>query len=359
MKLQEIAKRLSCRLQTVDDSDGELEIRGVAPIENAGAGELSFVANERYQAHLGSTNATALILKEDEPWSEKPSLRSSDPYLLFAQVIELLNPEIKPEAGIHPSAVIDDSAVIDPSASIGPLSIVGPNSSIGVGSIIKAHVTIGGNVRIGADCLIHPGVRILDDTIIGERVRLNSGTVIGSDGYGYASGAHGHKKILQIGNVVIENDVEIGANCTVDRGALGSTRIGAGTKIDNLVQIAHNVVVGKNCLIVSQVGISGSTTIGDWVTLAGQVGIVGHLKIGSQVIVAAQSGVTKDIQDKGVVFGSPAREMGKARRIEASLNRLPEMVRRLNALERTVQSLDKPSTKEEAPAQDQSPKDSD
>jgi UDP-3-O-[3-hydroxymyristoyl] glucosamine N-acyltransferase len=339
MKLREIAERLSCRLQTVNDSDGEIEILRVAPIERAGPAELSFVANARYRTFLESTNAAALILTEDEEWNERPSLRGADPYLLLAQVIDLLYTEDKPTAGIHPSAVVADSANVDPSAAIGALCVIGADSEVGAGTILSAQVTVAKNVRIGGECRIHSGVRILDGTVIGDRVRLNAGTVIGSDGYGYASGAHGHKKILQVGNVVIEDDVEIGANCTVDRGALGSTKIGAGTKIDNLVQIAHNVQVGKHCLIVSQVGVSGSTEIGDWVTLAGQVGIVGHLKIGNQVIIAAQSGVTKDVPDKTVLFGSPAREMGKARRIEASLSRLPEIPKRIRDLEKELQAL--------------------
>lgn len=349
MKLGEIAEKLSCQLRTVDDGDAELEISRVAPIERAGAGELSFVANERYQSFLETTNATALILKDDVQWSAKPSLRSADPYLLLAQVIELLYPEDRPAPGVHSSAVVDESAEIDPSASIGALATVGAGSVIGAGSIIGAQVTIGDNVRVGSDCRIHPGVQVLRGAVLGSRVRINSGTVIGADGFGYASGAHGHKKILQVGAVVIEDDVEVGANCTVDRGALGDTRIGAGTKIDNLVQVAHNVQIGKNCLIVAQVGVSGSTTLGDWVTLAGQVGVIGHLKIGNQVVIAAQSGVTKDVPDKTVMFGSPAREIGRARRIEASLGKLPEMVRRLSAVEKAVRE----SANENAPAQNQ------
>lgn len=352
MKLREIAERLSCRLQCVNDndSDGDLEITRVAPIGSAGEGELSFVTNLRYRAQLATTNATALILSDDEPWSEKPSLRSDDPSLLLAKVIDLLYPEKQARAGIDPSAVIAQNAETHISASIGALVVIGENSVIGAETTLKAHVTIGDNVRIGEHCLIYPGVRILDDSIIGNRVRIHAGTVIGSDGYGYATGTYGHKKILQVGNVIIENDVEIGANCAIDRGALDCTRIGAGTKIDNLVQIAHNVKIGENCLIVAQVGVSGSTILGNWVTIAGQSGTVGHLTIGDHTVVAGRSGVSKNLPEHSTVLGSPAREIRKARRIEACITRLPESFKRVKALEDAVANLQKKTPTQSNPS---------
>lgn len=332
MKLVELAEKLGCELR----GDGSVEITGVAAIEDAAQGDISFLANARYHSFLETTRASALTLATNEDWDKLPSLRSADPYLLFAQVVDILCPTEEAEGGVSPQAAVDDSATVATGAAIGPFSVVSAGATIGANSRIDPQVFIGANVTLGADCHLYPGVKVLDDCVIGDRVTIHAGTIVGADGFGYASGPAGHKKIRQVGAVVIEDDVEIGANCTIDRAALGSTVIGAGTKIDNLVQIAHNVRIGKNCIIVSQVGISGSSKLGDWVTLAGQVGIVGHLKLGDKVTVAAQSGVTKDIPDGQTVFGSPALDISQARRMEAALRRLPEMAKRLTALEKQI-----------------------
>jgi len=336
MKLSEIAKQLDCELR----GDGSIEIKRAATIAAAVEGDISFLANPKYRDYLQSTNASAIVLAEDDPWDKIPSLRSADPYLLFSRIIDLLYPSDISKPGLHPSAQAHSTARIDKTATIGELSVVGSDSQIDANTTIAAQVYVGKRVRIGKRCHLYPGVIVLDDCQLGDDVILNAGVVIGSDGFGFASSAAGHKKTRQIGNVVIENNVEIGANSCVDRAALGSTIIGAGTKIDNLVQIAHNVEIGQNCLIVSQVGISGSTKLGNWVTLAGQVGVVGHLNLGDRVVGAAQSGISKDIPAGMVVLGSPANELRKTKRITAHTRRLPELVKRVKKLEVRLAQLE-------------------
>lgn len=318
------------------DRDGSVVISGVNTIEAAGEGELSFVANKKYAQFIAGTGASALVLDLKTPGENLPTLRHKNPYLTFARIIDLLYPIARRvEPGIHPTAVVSKEATVGTSAGVGPLCSIGPGSSIGDNSQLMANVFIDENVSIGKNCLFHPGVRILRNAIIGDNVILHPGVVIGSDGFGFAENSDGpRKKIQHVGWVEIENDVEIGSNCTVDRGALGPTRIGEGTKIDNLCQIAHNVQTGKGCLIISQVGISGSTKLGDGVIVAGQAGIIGHLNIGNDAIVAAQSGVAKDIPPGTMVLGSPARDMMESKRIEAALGRLPDLLKRVRALEK-------------------------
>lgn len=236
--------------------------------------------------------------------------------------------------GTDASSVVDSSATIHPDAGIGPLCCIGSSSKIDSGCQLISNVSIGQNVILGKDCLIYPGVSILDDCKIGNNVIIHAGTVIGSDGFGFAKSKSGLKKIKQIGWVEIGDNVEIGSNSSIDRGAIGPTRIGSGTKIDNLVQIAHNVQIGQHCIIVSQVGISGSAKIGNGVILAGKAGIIGHIEIGDGAIVAAQSGVPRSVQPGKTVLGSPARDIREAKRIEASLSRLPDLFKRVRKLEK-------------------------
>ncbi|MFH1374663.1 MAG: UDP-3-O-(3-hydroxymyristoyl)glucosamine N-acyltransferase [bacterium] len=310
---------------------------GAAPIETAGNGEITFLANDRYRKYLETTAATAVVLDRRTPCSRLPVLRHDNPYLAFAQIVDLLYPR-KPQVppGVDGTAVVAEGAVVATGAAIGPLCHVREGAVIGTGSQLVSSVYVGRDTVIGRDCLIYPGVRIMDGCQLGDRVIIHSSTVIGSDGFGYAPSDDGLYKIKQIGWVEIEDDVEIGSNTSIDRGALGPTRIGRGTKIDNLVQIAHNVDIGENSIIVSQVGISGSTRIGRGVMLGGQVGIVGHLDIGDGARVGAQSGVSKSVAADQTVFGSPARQIMTAKRIEAVLTRLPDLLKRIRKIEQKL-----------------------
>lgn len=329
----EIAKKIGARI----DGDDSVLICGAAPIETAGPDEITFVANKRYVKFLADTKAGAVILDNDTAADKKSILRHANPYLAFASAVDTLYPPSTIfETGIHSSAIIEKNAAIDKSASIGPFSYIDSNSKIGRNSRLISSIYIGRNTTIGDNCLIYPGVMIMDGTKIGNDVIIHASTVIGSDGFGFVPTPQGIKKIRQIGWVEIDNNVEIGSNVSIDRGALGPTRIGAGTKIDNLVQIAHNVNIGKNCLIVAQVGISGSTKIGNNVVLAGQVGLVGHIEIGDGAVVAAQSGVSKSIPAGKTYFGCPAREIMETKRMEVALRRLPELLKRVKELEKKL-----------------------
>ena len=336
MRLGELAERLGCRLE----GDGGLEISGVRGLEDAGPQDLTFVAQERYLSRLAGSAAAAVILAEGWPPTDRPALRTSNPTLAFAHVLSLFHPAPVPAPGIHPTAVVAPDARVAPSASVGPLPAVGSGAEVGADTILEAHVAVGAGVRIGQGCRIFPQVTLRDGVVLGDRVTVHSGTVIGADGFGYARDGHRYVKIPQVGRVVIEDDVEIGANVTIDRATLGETRIGRGTKIDNLVQIGHNVRVGADTVIVAQVGISGSSRIGSRVTLAGQVGVVDHVEIGDDVIVGAQAGVTKDIPPGTVVLGSPAIPHGEFKRQLAATARLPEMRKILRALEERLAALE-------------------
>lgn len=328
--LSELAETIGGKV----DGDGSLVIHSAAPIETASNGDITFITNEKYLKHLNTTKASAIILDEQVAASNIPVIRHNNPYLAFALVLDILYPELPDiPTGIAQSAIIEDNTTIDPSARIGALCHIRSGSKIGKESRLISSVFIGKNVVIGDNCILYPGVRIMDDCQIGNDVIIHASTVIGSDGFGYAESELGLKKIKQIGNVVIEDNVEIGSNCSVDRGALGPTVIGMGTKIDNLVQIAHNVQIGRHAILVAQVGVAGSTKIGNGVVLAGQVGVVGHLEIGDGAMVGAQSGVIKSVKAGVKLFGTPAREIKKSLRIEALLNRLPEMLKRIKKLE--------------------------
>lgn len=329
----EIAQKIGATVE----GDNQVKISGAAPIESAGPGDISFLANKLYKKFLETTNAGAVVIDNDTACSLKSILRHPQPYLAFSQIIDILYPAgDKQSSGVHPSAVVDKSANLSPTASIGPFCHIEANAKIGDGCCLVSSIYVGKNVAIDDNCLIYPGVMIMNDSQIGKNVIIHSSTVVGSDGFGFIPTPQGIKKIQQIGWVEIGNDVEIGSNVSIDRGALGPTRIGDGTKIDNLVQIAHNVQTGKNCLIVSQVGISGSTKLGNNVVLAGQVGLVGHIEIGDGSMVGAQSGVAKSIPPGKKYFGYPAKEIMETKRIEASLSRLPELLKRVRELEKKL-----------------------
>ena len=331
ISLRELADQVSAELS----GDGAAQISGAAPVDSAGPGDITFIANEKYLKYLDSTKASAVVLDKETPCDRIAVLRHDNPYLTFAHIIDILYPETPSvETGIDKSSVVEVDTSIAATAGIGPLCHIRKGATIGEKTQLISSVYAGHDVTIGKNCLFYPGVRIMDGTKIGDNVIIHSSTVVGSDGFGFAESEQGLKKIKQIGWVEIEDDVEIGSNVSIDRGALGPTRIGCGTKIDNLVQIAHNVEIGRHCIIISQVGISGSTTIGNGVILAGQVGIVGHIEIGDGARVGAQSGVSKSIAASKTVFGSPARDIMETKRIEAAMRRLPDLLKRVKLLEK-------------------------
>jgi UDP-3-O-[3-hydroxymyristoyl] glucosamine N-acyltransferase len=316
-----------------------LKIKRISGIEQAQPGELTFLANPKYKNFLSTTNASAVIVSEDVHTDRIALIKHPHPYLAFCKALEMFYPQTKKyKPGIDSTAILPKDVKIGKDVHIGPYVVIEDKAKIGDKTKILANSFVGAEAIIGENSFIYPRVVIRENTIIGKNVIVHSGTVIGSDGFGYVKDGKNHRKIPQVGKVVIEDEVEIGANVTIDRATLGETRIGRGTKIDNLVQIAHNVTIGENCLIVAQVGISGSTKIGKDVIIAGQVGLVGHIQIGDRVIIGAQSGVSKSIESDTIVFGYPAREMRKARRIEACISQLPEYFKRINKLEKELKS---------------------
>jgi UDP-3-O-[3-hydroxymyristoyl] glucosamine N-acyltransferase len=325
--------------------DGSTEITGVAGIKEARSGDLTFVSNPAYAKYAAETEASAVLVGPDgrpETVPEGTSLLVADkPYEAFARVMVLFAPEGEDVTrGVHPTAVVPDSARIGEGAAIGPHVVVGEDAVIGEGAVIHAGTFVGRSASVGRDSTLYPNVTVRHGCELGDRVIVHSGTVIGSDGFGFALSECSHTKVPQIGNVVIEDDVEIGANVCIDRATLGTTRVCRGSKIDNLVQIAHNVVVGEGSVVVAQVGISGSTRIGRGVVLAGQAGLVGHIEIGDGAMVAAQAGVTKSIPAGERVSGYPARKHSVARRLYAMIEHLPKLVAGVRKLEKRVDRLE-------------------
>ena len=337
MKLGDLAAQLGCQLE----GDHDLEVTRVAGIDQAGPGDLTFLANSKYAAQVATSRATAIIVAADVRGAHGALLRTPNPYLAFARAIRLLNPMSSPPAGIHPSAVIASDAIIEDGVSIGPLVVIDSGVRIGARAILNAHVVVGTGATIGADCVLHTRVSIRERVQLGERCVVQDGAVIGSDGFGFAHREDGtHEKVPQIATVVIEDDVEIGANTTIDRPAVGETRIKAGTKIDNLVQIAHGVVVGRNSLLAAQVGIAGSTVVGDDVMFGGQVGVTGHVTVGDRVKASAKTGVTGHVPADLFITGYPHMENLDWRKAFAIVRRLPELRKQLSALERRLAEIE-------------------
>lgn len=337
MKLSDIAARLECRLE----GDPDLDIRGVASLDDARPGELTFFTNPKYAASLRATRASAVILGENAERAPCAMLRARHPYLAFARAVELFADTWAPRVGVHPTAAVGTGVTLGDSVSIGAFAVIGDGSRIGARTIIEPHGVIGREVHIGDDCLVHARVSIRARITIGNRVIIQDGAVIGSDGFGFARRPDGtHHKIPQIGGIVIEDDVEIGANTTVDRPAVGETRIGAGTKIDNLVQIAHGVTIGRNVLLAAQVGVAGSVTIEDDVTLAGQVGVAGHITLGKGVIATAQTGIPNSVEPGEFISGYPAIANRDWLRASAVFRKLPELKKLVADLERRIQALE-------------------
>jgi UDP-3-O-[3-hydroxymyristoyl] glucosamine N-acyltransferase len=317
--------------------DGALLLTGFAPADAARQGDLTFAENENYFARAEQSAASAILVGENFTSNGKTLIRVTNARIAFAKVLPLFFPEPSFAPGVHGSAVVHPTAEVSPTAHIGPFCVVRERVKIGPSVVLEGGNHIGADCTIAAQTRLFPNVTVYARSMIGQRVRIHAGSVIGSDGFGYVFDQGVHRKVPQIGNVIVHDDVEIGANVTVDRGALGSTIIGKGSKIDNLVQIAHNVVVGENCILVAQVGIAGSTKLGNFVTLAGQVGLAGHLKLGNQVTVAAQAGVMNDIPDQEKWLGSPAGPASEIKRQWVAIRKLPELLERVKELEKRLQ----------------------
>jgi UDP-3-O-[3-hydroxymyristoyl] glucosamine N-acyltransferase len=324
------------------DGPGDLLITGVAGIREARAGELTFVASPRYLPYLDETLASAVILA-DGVRTKLPCLRVADPYLAFLRAIQAFSKPVAERfaVGIHPSAIVDSTAELGEGVRVGACAVVGRGCRIGPHTIIGPSAVLMDGVSVGQRCLIYPHVTIREECELGDRVILQPGCVIGSDGFGYAKDKGAYHKIPQIGKVVIEDDVEIGANACIDRATTGRTVVGAGSKIDNLVQIAHNVTIGRGTILSAQVGIAGSTKVGDQVVMAGQVGAVGHINIGDGARIGAQSGISKDVPAGAEFFGYPAREHREFKRLHVHINRLPRYAEQLERLRRRVEELEK------------------
>jgi len=318
------------------EGNGETPISGIADLAGAGAGQLSFLGNSRYIQAAKKTAASAiLIAREETETFPTVVIRVASPSLAFSKIAALYAPEpVAFAPGVHPSAVVSPEAAIGEGASVQPLAVIEAGVRIGARSVIGAGSYLGHGTTVGDDALIYPRVVIRERSVLGHRVVVHSGAVIGSDGFGYELKEGRHVKIPQVGNVQIDDDVEIGANTTIDRGRFGRTWIKQGAKIDNLVMIAHNVIVGEHSVVVAQAGISGSTVLGKYVTLAGQVGLAGHIEVGDRATVTAQSGVTKDIPAKAVLAGRHAVPLRESLRLEALFRKLPELWERIRALEK-------------------------
>jgi len=329
-KLSEIAEKIGAELVGKD-----MEIKGLSTIDDPHPETLAFLSSRKYRKKLADCSCPAVIVPPKIESDKHSLLVMSDPYLGFGLAMRLFHPDHRrPQPKIEDSASISKSAQIGKDVYIGHHAVISDNASIGDNCVIHPGVYIGENSVIGESCHVYPNAVIMHEVTIGSRVAIYSGAVVGSDGFGYAKGENGFVKIPQAGTVVVEDDVEIGAGTTIDRATLGEARIGTGAILDNLIQIAHNCMIGAGSIICAQVGLAGTTTLGKDVILAGQVGVAGHLTIGDGTLVEAQSGVPSDLPPKSIVFGCPARQAMHAHRIEAIINRLPDYIQRLRALER-------------------------
>ncbi len=334
MKLQEIARRTQTKLE----GDGEIEIEGIAGIEEAGPGQITFLATARYRSLLKKTRAGAIFLK---PGEEAPPgrnvLRSKNPYLSFAQAIDLFHRRPTPPAGVHPSAVVDPTARLGRDASVGPHAVIEAGAEVGERTEIGANVTVHRGARIGAECVIHAGAVIRENVSLGNRVVLQNGAVIGADGFGFAPTEDGrYKKFFPTGTVILEDDVEIGANSTVDRATVGATVIRRGTKLDNLVHLGHGSEVGEATVMAAQCGVAGSTKIGSHVMMGGQAGVLGHLSVGDRVQCAARTAIHTSVPEGAIVGGAPHLPIQLYMKVNAALRHLPGALRRLRRIEKKL-----------------------
>lgn len=338
--LAQISQLLNCAVPVGSE---RVEICGIASIEEAGPREITYVASDQYLPLLESSRAAAAIvqrrMRAPDVW-ENRSLRVDDPELAVTKVLDLFAPPIpRPPAGVDPQASVSPSARLGAGAAIGPFVVIGENVQIGERTVVHAGIFIGENVTIGDDCELFPHVVIRERITIGHRVIIHAGTILGSDGFGYRWDGQRHQKIPQIGTVIIEDDVEIGSCVCIDRAKFGSTRIGAGTKIDNLVQIGHNVQIGPHCIIVGQAALAGSSRLGSGVVLGGQTAVRDHIRIGDGAMAAACSGVAEDVEPKTIVSGTPALPHRQSLREQAALRRLPDVVVQVRKLQEQMKEL--------------------
>lgn len=325
MKLTEIAARVEAR---IEPPDAEIEITGIAAIESAAPGQITFIANPKYAAAVKTTQASAIIVDEKFPALDKPSLRTKNPQYVYARTAELFHQAPRYERGFHPTAVVDPSARIGGNASIGVCVVIGADVEIGDNCTLLPHVVVYRGAKIGNNFFAHSHVSVRENCVIGNNVLLHNGVVLGSDGFGFAKDNDGRwYKIPQMGKVVLEDDVEIQANSCIDRASMGETRIGRGTKIDNLTHVGHNCTIAENSMLCAQVGLAGSTELGKNVILAGQVGVAGHCKIGDGAVVTAQSGTHGDIEPGAMVSGSPAFDHKQWLRSVTIFSKLPELAK--------------------------------
>jgi UDP-3-O-[3-hydroxymyristoyl] glucosamine N-acyltransferase len=314
-------------------------IRGIASLGAAEPGDLSFLGNAKYRSQVAASRASVVLLPPDytgEPGPNQVFFTVENPSVALARLCSRIEQALwpRPAPGVHPSAVVGPSARVAASATVGPLCVIEDGASVGERSHLQAGVFLGRGASVGDDCWLMPGSVVYAECVLGSRVRLHAGVVIGSDGFGYELVKGRHEKVPQVGNVVLGDDVEVGAGTTIDRARFGTTRVGEGTKIDNLVQVGHNVLIGSHCLICAQVGIAGSVTLGDYVVIAGQCGLAGHLNVGSGAMIAAQSGVKDDVPPKASVWGSPSQPILLEQKLTILRGRLPELFKRVDALER-------------------------
>ncbi|MFZ2643752.1 MAG: UDP-3-O-(3-hydroxymyristoyl)glucosamine N-acyltransferase [Verrucomicrobiia bacterium] len=333
------AAQIAVQLQGEVVGDGSVELTGFTAADHARRGDLTFADTKAFFAAAEQSQASAILVSGHFASATKVLIRVPNARVAVARLLPVFFPPGPQLPGIHPSATIAASAQVDPTAHIGPHCVIGARAAIGARSALLGGNHIGRDCQIGDDVCLFPNVVIYAQCQIGHRVSIHAGTVIGSDGYGYVFDEGRHRKILQVGHVIIHDDVEIGANTAIDRGAFGATVIGQGTKIDNLVHIAHNVVIGRHCLVMGQSGFAGGTRLGDYCVIASQSGIAGHLKLGNQATVGAKSGVMRDVPDKGTVFGIPAAPHIRAKRQVIALQQLPELIRRTRKLEQQVAEL--------------------
>jgi UDP-3-O-[3-hydroxymyristoyl] glucosamine N-acyltransferase len=334
LRLAELAELVGGRVEGNPDRT----VEAIRPLESAGPHDLSILKHPRYRAQAAASGAGVLLVGPAlaEAVAGRDLLVAGDPDLALARLLPVLHPPVRREPGIHPTAVVEPGCTVDSTASIGPYVVIGADSRIGAGAVLHAFVAVGRGCVVGEGSVLHPHAVLYDDTEVGPGCVIHAGAVLGADGFGYASQSGTPHKVPQIGRVVVEGDVEIGANTTIDRATLGETRIGAGTKIDNLVQVGHNVRVGRHCILCGQAGIAGSTQLGDGVVLAGQSGVSGHIQLGDRVQVAAKSAALASVEPGTVVAGIPAVELRTWRRQVALLSRLQEMSRRLRAIEKQL-----------------------
>lgn len=336
MKLSAIADKIDCQMV----ADHDVEIHRIAGIEEAGPGDLTFVANRKYYRYIRDTRASAIILGVDVPPVSIASLRTKNPYLAFAMALELFFEPSLPPPGIHPTAVIAEDAQIASDASIGAYVVVESGCRIGANAVLYPHTVLYSGVHLGDGCIIHAHCVVRENCRLGNRVILQNGSIIGSDGFGFAPMEDGsYFKICQTGRVLIEDDVEVGANTTIDRAAVGDTIIRRGAKIDNLVQIGHGAQVGQDTVVAAQAGLAGSTIVGRDVKIGGQAGLAGHLEVGDGAVIYAQCGTSHDVPGNTIIAGSPSLDHSTWLRACAAIPRLPDLIRRVRDLEKKIDHL--------------------